>query len=125
MTNAFPALGVAFAAFCVWLGVRIYNRRERWAKWTAVVMVVSLPVLYVLSFGPACWLSDRDALPYGLPEPLYRPLVALGMYAHCDRALEWYGTLAGLPDLPPDTDGGTDCRIYTAVGIRVNLEYNQ
>jgi type VI protein secretion system component VasK len=28
------ALSVAFAAFCVWLVVRIINRRERWAKWT-------------------------------------------------------------------------------------------
>ncbi len=27
---------VAFAAFCVWLAVRLVNRRERWTKWTAV-----------------------------------------------------------------------------------------
>jgi hypothetical protein len=48
-----PAFAVAFAAFCIWLTVRIVNRRERWAKWTAVL--VGLPVLYVASFGPACW----------------------------------------------------------------------
>jgi hypothetical protein len=47
-------IGVAFAALCVWLTVRIVNRRERWAKWTLAVMV-GLPMLYVLSFGPACW----------------------------------------------------------------------
>jgi hypothetical protein len=28
------AFCVAFAAFCIWLTVRIVNRRERWAKWT-------------------------------------------------------------------------------------------
>ena len=31
---------VVFAAFCVWLTVRIINRRERWAKWTAVALIV-------------------------------------------------------------------------------------
>jgi hypothetical protein len=52
MTIVLPALAVAFAAFCVWLTVRVVNRRERWAKWT-LAAVVGLPLLYVLSFGPA------------------------------------------------------------------------
>jgi len=26
-----PSVGIAFAAFCIWLTVRIVNRRERWA----------------------------------------------------------------------------------------------
>src|SRR5438552_10005644 len=56
-TFIIAALAMAFAAFCVWLTVRIVNRRERWAKWTAVVVV--LPVLYVASFGPACYISHR------------------------------------------------------------------
>ena len=30
-----PITAAAFAAFCVWLTVRIVNRRERWANWTA------------------------------------------------------------------------------------------
>ena len=51
----FSVLGVAFAAFCVWLVVRIVNRRERWAKWTLVAAAVGLLVLYVASLGPACW----------------------------------------------------------------------
>ncbi|MBI3865241.1 MAG: hypothetical protein HY290_25480 [Planctomycetia bacterium] len=46
-----------FAALCIWLTVRIVNRRERWAKWTQAV-VVGIPVLYVLSFGPACWFTS-------------------------------------------------------------------
>jgi len=48
--------GVIFAAVCLWLTVRIINRRERWAKWTLAGMV-GLPVLYVVSFGPACRLA--------------------------------------------------------------------
>jgi hypothetical protein len=46
VTILLSTLAVAFAAFCVWLTVRIVNRRERWAKWTLAV-VVGLPVLYV------------------------------------------------------------------------------
>jgi hypothetical protein len=48
-----PTLAVAFGAFCVWLTVRIINRRERWAKWTLAVMIAVLPALYILSFGLA------------------------------------------------------------------------
>ena len=67
------ALGVVFAAFCVWLTVRIVNRRERWAKRMAVLLV--LLVGYPLSFAPAIWIH-----PY-LPDPaqdvvrwIYEPL---------------------------------------------------
>jgi hypothetical protein len=57
MTIVLPTLAVAFAAFCVWLTVRIVNRRERWAKWT-IATAMGVPVLYVVSFGPACcWLA--------------------------------------------------------------------
>jgi hypothetical protein len=60
MSILLPALGVAMAAFCVWLGVRIVNRRERWAKWTAVafiLVVAAIPASYpwakgILLMGP-------------------------------------------------------------------------
>jgi hypothetical protein len=55
MSIVLSCLAVAFAAFCIWLTVRIVNRRERRAKWTLAV-VVGVPALYVASFGPACWL---------------------------------------------------------------------
>ena len=58
MAIAVSIIGVAFAAFCVWLGVRIVNRKERWAKRT-LAGTVALPVLYVASFGPACWLTSQ------------------------------------------------------------------
>jgi hypothetical protein len=54
MGLALSIFGVTFAALCVWLTVRIINRRERWAKWT-LAAVIGLPVLYAASFGPACW----------------------------------------------------------------------
>jgi hypothetical protein len=34
---------------------------ERWAKWTLAATIVGPPVLYVLSFGPACWLNERTS----------------------------------------------------------------
>jgi hypothetical protein len=74
MMVALPALSIAFAAFCVWLGVRVYNRRERWAKWT-LAGAVALPVLYVLSIGPAILLVYRSR-PTGpqIANALYRPI---------------------------------------------------
>jgi hypothetical protein len=58
MTIVFIVLGAAYAAFAVWLTVRIINRRERWAKRTAVGLVV-LSVLYVLSSGPMQCVAFR------------------------------------------------------------------
>jgi len=55
MSIVFTALAVAFAAFCVWLTVRIVNRREKWTKWTltAVLAVAFLapPVSYPWAKG--------------------------------------------------------------------------
>ena len=63
MTEAIlAALGVAFAAFCVWLTVRIINRRERWAKWTLAVML-SLSVLYVLSGRLRAYMRHQNPAP--------------------------------------------------------------
>jgi uncharacterized membrane protein len=51
MSIVLPALAVAFGAFSVWLAVRIVNRRERWAKWLAVVLAFTSALLTIW------WLS--------------------------------------------------------------------
>src|SRR5436190_1964410 len=89
-------LAVAFAAFCVWLTVRIVNRRGRWAKWT-LAAVVGLPVLYVASFGPACWLCEKGILGQKTAWVLYRPWT---MTVVCGppvigRALDKYAKFCG------------------------------
>ena len=61
MAVALSIFGLVFAAFCVWLGVRIVNRRERWAKWTLAGVFIALA--YPLSFGPACWIRSRQTIP--------------------------------------------------------------
>jgi nitrate reductase NapE component len=60
--NLLVAIVAAFGAFCVWLAVRIFNRRERWAKRTALGLVIAV-VVYPLSFGPACWLGEEFGWP--------------------------------------------------------------
>jgi hypothetical protein len=49
MTPIRPAMAAAFAAFCIWLGVRIVNRRERWAK--SMLAGLCAAVLYPISAG--------------------------------------------------------------------------
>jgi hypothetical protein len=100
-----PALVVACGAFCVWLTVRIINRRERWAIRTAAAIVL-LPLLYVASFGPACWwFSNVSELPHGklsayrMVPAFYRPIgwMARRGPAWVGRMVGWYATL-GLDD---------------------------
>jgi hypothetical protein len=97
-------VAIVSAAFCVWLAVRIVNRRERWAKWTAVV-AVALPMAYVASFGPACWLVgdylDADewvieAIPIAYDPILRLARISQNRYgsSRLDGWLAWYATLA-------------------------------
>lgn len=80
MSIILPALGITFAAFCVWLTVRIVNRRERWAKWT-LAAVLNLPVLYVASFGPACWVSSRSGTGGSVVSSAYQPILRLAFHS--------------------------------------------
>jgi hypothetical protein len=83
-------IGAAFVAFCVWLTVRIINRREPWAKWTLAAAIV-VPPLYVLSVGPAMWLCGGDK---SMPEwllAIYRPIrVMPDGPEFVEDAFDWY-----------------------------------
>jgi putative exporter of polyketide antibiotics len=79
MAIVFAILGVLLAAFAVWLAVRIVNRREKWAIWTAVASGMVL-VVYPLSYGPAVLLSRRGLMPKAVEDLLawiYLPLAAV------------------------------------------------
>jgi hypothetical protein len=100
MTILLAALAITVSAFCVWLTVRTVNRRERWAKWT-LAGLVGLPVLYIASFGPACWLtSNRYSVAGG---PLFGRKVPRAFHPICiaerrcpkllSSAIKWYATL--------------------------------
>jgi hypothetical protein len=86
-----PALSVAFAAFCIWLTVRVVNWRERWAKWTLAV-AVGPPLLYVASFGPACrWIPESYL------SRIYQPCetLALDGPAQIRKPIRWYVNACG------------------------------
>ncbi len=71
-------------------------KKPGWAFWAMVVLI--LPLLYALSFGPACWIWSRTAVMYSVYDVAYRPLAWLA-----DRtpfawsALQWYATV-GMPE---------------------------
>jgi hypothetical protein len=110
-------IGVIFVAIVVWLLVRTINRRETWAKRTLAV-VVGLPALYVASFGPVCWLTDRQMISYESTDSVFRPLAITSAYSGVYAIVYWYGTLMPLPSLPPEVaDAVSDCRVSTAIQI--------
>src|SRR5258708_21026196 len=72
MAMAFSALVAAYFAVCIGAGVRVINRRETWAKRT-VIAVAGLPLVYVASFGPACWLCEKGVLGQRTAWTIFRP----------------------------------------------------
>jgi hypothetical protein len=94
MALAILTFGIAFAAFCVWLTVRIVNRRERWAKW-ALAAAVGLPALYILSFGPACWITGQTNHAARYVSPTYKPICLLLSHIpqRITQAVRWYAAV--------------------------------
>jgi hypothetical protein len=79
--------------------VRVVNRKERWAKWMLAV-TLSLPVLYVVGFGPVCWLAaeEKMSLPVGKAMcRFYGPLISHVMLNDDGRwsvcALYWWSSV--------------------------------
>src|SRR5262249_39798935 len=63
-------IGVAFAASCIFLMIRIIGRRKRpgWRFWMTALFAALLA--YPLSVGPVAWLSFHDQLPDWAAAPL-------------------------------------------------------
>jgi len=76
MTVLYLTLIIAFTAFWAWLGVRIVNRKERWAK-RLMAVNIAIPILYVASFGPACWISSRVNRGASFVTAIYGPAVKI------------------------------------------------
>jgi hypothetical protein len=61
-----------------------------------VALLIGLPVLYVVSFGPACWITSHFVLEREPVNIAYRPLAkaSLAMGENWPTMpLLWYGTL--------------------------------
>jgi len=66
MSYALLVLPVAFAALCVWVTVRIVNRREWWAIRTAMLLVL-LCLWYVVSMAGATVGTSWEHHPFAGP----------------------------------------------------------
>jgi hypothetical protein len=51
------------------------DRKKPTAGFWVTVALVGVLVAYPLSFGPACWLSDRDIVPYRSTYVVFAPLI--------------------------------------------------
>src|SRR5579863_4345750 len=69
-----PVLGAVYTAFVVWLVVRIINRPDRRHRRLAA-LALGLPLLYVISFGPAVHVIDRGFLPRRATFRFYKSLL--------------------------------------------------
>jgi hypothetical protein len=107
-------IGIVFTALCVWLTVRIINRRERWAKWT-LAGVDGLPVLYVASFGPVCWAYSRvpKSEEWDAPDFIYAPILWVWRFDGriISDAIDWYANVGAVVEVavatkmnPSDSD---------------------
>ena len=116
MVLAMSIVGVAFAAVCVWLTVRIANRRERWAKWTLAAALLGFPLLYLASFGPVCWITaaPRIGLEPGSTKPWMRIYFPIGAVIHRTRSennksvklwVTWGAARNGSVHVPTDASG--------------------
>ena len=75
------ASAVALAAFCIWLAVRIVNRRGMSPRMTWAAAITGVVLFgYVLSCGPACRLLTKGVLPYSHFERAYQPCTRLAIH---------------------------------------------
>jgi hypothetical protein len=65
------------------------SRKFRWL----VAIAVSLPVLYVASFGPACWVTSRCSIDAGWIFVVYRPIIWVAETAPVLDYFAWYSFL--------------------------------
>ncbi len=71
------------------------HKRRVWS-WT-VGLLIGLPVLYVLCFGPACWIATRVVQVRGVVNAIYSPAARAyfkGPNA-VGNAIIWYANVAG------------------------------
>ena len=60
------------------------------------MITLSLPVLYVASFGPACWISSRTNIGASAVSVIYQPILRLpaaGPETMINEPLVWYAYL--------------------------------
>ena len=64
----------------------------------AVGVLIAIPVLYVASFGPACWISSRTGTGSGAVSVVYQPMLRLCMRDTYFAAASWWYASIGTKD---------------------------
>ncbi len=102
-------MGVTFVASAIWLAVRIFNRREKWAKRAAVALVV-LFACYPLSIGPVCWIKTRH------------PTFYVGDANFWDEVNSFYSPILRVWCNAPDAiQGPIDWYVNLGAAVRINV----
>lgn len=76
-----------YAAACIWLTVRVINRRERRAKWSLAALL-SMPALYFTSAPAMGYLVNHGLLPVAIAQVLGVVFYPIG-YAFNGGAPDW------------------------------------
>ena len=58
MQIAPAVLGVVFVAFCIWLAIRIINRREHWAIGAGILISTYAGIFGILAVVAGPWLPS-------------------------------------------------------------------
>ena len=69
--------------------MRLFGKPE-WL-WSTSIIALALPILYVLSLGPALWLNERKVLHYDVLVTVWKPLVH--GHGHISEGMQRYGNL--------------------------------
>ncbi len=79
------------------------DRRPSAGFWAALFLL-GLPLLYILTFGPACWLVTRERIPMRATAKVYRPLVrtATSRFRPVAVPLCWYADLFAFDNFTPN-----------------------
>ncbi len=77
------------------------DRKKSLWPWI-VALLVALPLIYVVSFGPACWASLRMKTGGGLVGAIYHPVFWLAMEKDVARGPTlWYLSAGAPPGVRP------------------------
>jgi len=75
-----------------------------WAT-VAVVVFTALPLLYVASFGPACWLVRRGTIPSIVVARIFRPIIDISTSTSCPEGIRHaIGRYSGRARSPDEND---------------------
>lgn len=107
------------------------RKKHGWPFWIAVALI-ALPILYVGSFGPACWIGtrfDASQFPEWQDEPIqstivlvYRPLLLTALhYQISAKSLEWYAGAVAASNEGPLFDSNSGTFSWRGPGYSTNV----